>query len=145
MRDDTHQTPHPSQSLDRRDLLKGLVGAATLSALPQAVHAEAVKEPPVLAELVSSGKLPPLAERVSANPLVVKVEKVGRYGGSLRRGLRGSSDHNGILRMVGNQGLVRWNLAFTEVLPNVAEKWEVNADSTEFTFHLRKDMKWSDG
>ena len=55
MRDDTHQTPHPSQGLDRRDLLKGLVGAATLSALPQAVHAEAVKEPPALAELVSSG------------------------------------------------------------------------------------------
>jgi peptide/nickel transport system substrate-binding protein len=73
------------------------------------------------------------------------VEKVGRYGGSLRRGLRGSSDHNGILRMVGNQGLVRWNLAFTEVLPNVADKWEVNADSTEFTFYLRKGMKWSDG
>ena len=47
--------------------------------------------------------------------------------------------------MVGNQGLVRWNLAFTEVLPNVAESWEVNANSTEFTFHLRKGMKWSDG
>ena len=59
--------------------------------------------------------------------------------------LRGSADHNGILRMVGNQGLVRWNLAFTEVLPGVAEKWDVNATSTEFTFYLRKGMKWSDG
>ena len=63
----------------------------------------------------------------------------------MRRGLRGSADHNGILRMVGNQGLVRWNLAFTDVLPGVAERWEVNANATEFTFHLRKGMKWSDG
>ena len=47
--------------------------------------------------------------------------------GTIRRGLRGSQDHNGILRMVGNQGLVRWNLAFTEVLPCVAARWDVNA------------------
>jgi peptide/nickel transport system substrate-binding protein len=46
---------------------------------------------------------------------------------------------------VGNQGLVRWNMAFTEVLPCVASKWDVNANSTEFTFTLRPGMKWSDG
>jgi peptide/nickel transport system substrate-binding protein len=78
--------------------------------------------------MVSDKKLPPLAQRVSSTPLVVQAEKVGVYGGTLRRGLRGSSDHNGILRMVGNQGLVRWNMAFTEVLPCVAAKWEVNAN-----------------
>ena len=130
---------------DRRDVLKGLAGAAALTALPARALAQAAKEAPALAKLAADGKLPPLAERVSANPLVVKVEKVGRYGGALRRGLRGSADHNGILRMVGNQGLVRWNLAFTAVLPNVAERWEVNADATEFTFYLRNGMKWSDG
>ena len=144
MSNDT-QEPHQRHGLDRRDMLKGLAGAAALSALPRAALAETPKEAPALAKLAADGKLPALAGRLPANPLVVAVEKVGRYGGSLRRGLRGSSDHNGILRMVGNQGLVRWNLAFTEVLPNVADKWEVNADSTEFTFHLRKGMKWSDG
>lgn len=77
--------------------------------------------------------------------MVKPVEKVGVYGGSLRRGLRGSADHNGILRMVGNQGLVRWNSEFTEVLPNVAEKWEVSPDARVFTMTLRKGMKWSDG
>src|SRR5690606_29310509 len=66
-------------------------------------------------------------------------------GGALRRGLRGSADHNGILRMVGNQGLVRWNLAFTETLPGVAARWEINPTATEFIFHLRPGMKWSDG
>ena len=136
---------HPRPGLDRRHLLKGLAGAAAISAMPRVARAEAAKEAPALAKLVADGKLPALAERVSASPLVIKVEKVGRYGGALRRGLRGSADHNGILRMVGNQGLVRWNLSFTAVLPNVAERWEVNADATEFTFHLRPGMKWSDG
>jgi peptide/nickel transport system substrate-binding protein len=145
MSKDKQQGSHQRGGFDRRDLLKGLAGATALSAMPRAALAEAPKEAPALAKLAADGKLPPLAERIPANPLVVAVEKAGRYGGSLRRGLRGSSDHNGILRMVGNQGLVRWNLAFTEVLPNVADKWEVNADSTEFTFHLRKGMKWSDG
>ncbi|MET3910479.1 peptide/nickel transport system substrate-binding protein [Bradyrhizobium sp. S3.3.6] len=145
MSEDIQQrTPH-CRRLDRRSVLKGFAGATAISALPYAARAEGAREAPALAKLVVDGKLAPLADRIPANPMVVTVEKVGRYGGALRRGLRGSADHNGILRMVGNQGLVRWNLAFTEVLPNVAEKWEVNADSTEFTFHLRKGMKWSDG
>lgn len=134
-----------ARGVGRRDVLKGLAGAAALSAIPQGAMAQAAKEAPALAKMTADGKLPGLAERLPANPMVVAVEKVGRYGGALRRGLRGSSDHNGILRLVGNQGLVRWNLAFTEVLPNVADKWEVNADSSEFTFYLRKGMKWSDG
>lgn len=30
-------------------------------------------------------------------------------------------------------------------LPGLAEKWEVNSDATEFTFYLRKDVKFQDG
>ena len=107
--------------------------------------AQQSKESPALAKLAADGKLPALAKRLPSVPLVVQVDKLGAYGGALRRGLRGSADHNGILRLVGNQGLVRWNLAFTEVLPNVASKWEVNTNATEFTFTLRPGMKWSDG
>lgn len=29
--------------------------------------------------------------------------------------------------------------------PGVAEKWEVSTDGLKYTFHLRKDAKWSDG
>jgi len=32
-----------------------------------------------------------------------------------------------------------------EVLPWLAESWDVNEDSTEFTFHLRQDVTFSDG
>jgi peptide/nickel transport system substrate-binding protein len=138
-------TRPPVGRLDRRHILAGMAGAAALSLAGKASAQAARGEAPDLAKLAGEGKLPKLADRLPANPLVVTAEKVGKYGGSLRRGLRGSADHNGILRLVGNQGLVRWNLAFTEVLPNVAEKWEVNANSTEFTFHLRPGMKWSDG
>lgn len=31
------------------------------------------------------------------------------------------------------------------VLPGVAESWEISEDLTEYTFHLREDAKWSDG
>ena len=133
--------------LTRRQLMAGAGGLAATSLLPWSASAQtAAKEAPEFVQAVAEKKLPPLAERLPKIPLVVQpVERVGRYGGQIRRGLRGSADHNGILRMVGNQGLTRWNLEFTDVLPGVAHKWDVNAGNNEFTFHLRPGMKWSDG
>lgn len=132
-------------AVSRRAVIGGLAGSATVSLLPVSGFAQTLaKEAPALAKLVSEGKLPALADRLPLTPDVVKpFDKVGTYGGALRRGLRGSADHNGILRVVGNQSLVRWNVEFTEVVPNVAERWTANA--SEFTFTLRKGMKWSDG
>lgn len=111
-----------SHGVTRRTFIAGLGGVAALSLLGTSAQAAVGKEAPELAALVKDGKLPALADRLPKNPMVVTpFEKVGTYGGTLRRGLRGSSDHNGILRMVGNQSLVRWNMDFTEVLPNLAE------------------------
>jgi peptide/nickel transport system substrate-binding protein len=132
--------------LTRRQVMAGAGGLAAASVVPWSASAQQAKEAPELAQMVAEKKLPPLAERLPKIPLVVTpVERVGRYGGQIRRGLRGSADHNGILRMVGNQGLTRWNMEFTDVVPGVAHKWDVNAASTEFTFHLRPGMRWSDG
>jgi peptide/nickel transport system substrate-binding protein len=139
------------RGMTRRDVVTGFTGLAAASLYAgqpgQALgQARQFKESPDLTALVQQNRLPPVAQRLPENPLVVTpVERVGRYGGNMRRGLRGSQDHNGILRMVGNQGLTRWNLEFTDVLPGVAERWEVSQDASEFTFHLRKGMKWSDG
>lgn len=135
-----------SRGVTRRAVLAGMGGAVALSAVGFSARAATNGEAPQLAGLVKEGKLPPLADRLPQNPLVIKPhEKIGTYGGTLRRGLRGSSDHNGILRMVGNQGLVRWNMEFTAVESNLAERWEVNADATQFIFYLLKGAKWSDG
>ena len=108
--------------------------------------AQEFNEAPMLAEKVAAGELPPVEERLPAEPQVVTPhESVGNYGGVIRRGLRGSADHNGILRFVGPQGLTRWDPQFTEVVPNVAESWEISEDASEYTFRLREGMKWSDG
>ncbi|WP_432408005.1 peptide ABC transporter substrate-binding protein [Wukongibacter sp. M2B1] len=42
------------------------------------------------------------------------------------------------------EGLVRTNEKM-EQDPGAAESWETNEDKTVWTFHLRKDAKWSDG
>ena len=132
--------------IGRRTVLKGMAGAAAIALWSRGANAAEGKEAPELAKMVGDGKLPKLADRLPANPLVVETrEKIGSYGGLWRRGLSGSSDHNGILRCIGNMGLTRWDFDFTKVLPNVAESWDVSDDSTTFVFHLRKGMKWSDG
>jgi oligopeptide transport system substrate-binding protein len=42
------------------------------------------------------------------------------------------------------EGLTKLNTAL-ETVPGSAEKWEYNADATEVTFTLRKNLKYSDG
>ncbi len=42
------------------------------------------------------------------------------------------------------EGLVVYNTK-AEVIPGVAESWEVSDDGTVYTFHLRDDAKWSNG
>lgn len=43
-------------------------------------------------------------------------------------------------------GLVQWGPEEPlKVSPDLAEKWEVSADNTTYTFHLRRGVKWHDG
>ena len=129
--------------LNERNLL--LACAATL-ALGLPVPAFSAGQAPALEEAVAAGILPALADRLPDSPEVITpLEGTGTYGGTIRRFLGGSNDHNSILRFVMPQGLTRWNPEFSEVVPNVAESWDVSDDGSEFTFHLRKGMKWSDG
>jgi peptide/nickel transport system substrate-binding protein len=104
------------------------------------------KEAPQLAARVQSGDLPPVDERIPLDPVVVTpVERIGNYGGTWRSGLLGVSDRPWISRTMAYEPLLRWSEDLTEVVPNVAESWEVSDDGLEFTFHLHEGMKWSDG
>ncbi|MEC5398404.1 ABC transporter substrate-binding protein [Uliginosibacterium sp. H1] len=117
-------------------VLCGLLLAAT------PLGASAYNQAPALA----SAGLPPVDKRLPDKPEVIKpLQRVGSYGGTLRTAIRASGDHNAILRLVGNQGLVRWSMDFNDVVPNVAESFSLNHDASEYTFRLRKGMKWSDG
>ncbi|RIK55535.1 MAG: hypothetical protein DCC57_05245 [Chloroflexi bacterium] len=113
---------------------------------PAAAGDTSDKEAPMLAEMVAAGSLPPVEERLPANPMVVEVvESLGQYGGTWHSGLRGGQDNAWLTRILGYDYLVRWNVDWTDVIPNLAESFEVNDDATEYTFRLREGTKWSDG
>ena len=120
------------------------LGLALVAAGP-AVAQSSFNEAPSLAALVASGELPPVEERLPAEPLVQEVtESIGTYGGTLRRGFLGPSDHNNYTRVV-YDALVRHAPDGGEVIPHIAKGWESNDDFTQWTVFLRDGMKWSDG
>ena len=95
-------------------------------------------ESPMLAKLVQEGKLPPVAERLPDEPLVVKVEEsIGQYGGTWRRW----NDHP---RIFAWEPLIKVDIDGS-LHPNLATSVDISPDMKTFTFHLRKGVKWSDG
>lgn len=95
--------------------------------------------------MVAAGELPVLEERLPVNPKVLEpLESIGQYGGTMRHPLLGSWSSR-LYSFMGNENLVIWTPQWDDIVPNVAQSWEVNEDSSEFIFHLREGMKWSDG
>jgi oligopeptide transport system substrate-binding protein len=43
------------------------------------------------------------------------------------------------------QGLVEYDPKTLAAIPALAERWDINDDSSEFVFHLRQNAKWSNG
>jgi peptide/nickel transport system substrate-binding protein len=104
------------------------------------------QQAPLLDALVGSGALPPVEERLPAEPFVeTMVDGIGTYGGTLRTTILAGGDHYNITRLVANETLVRWTPDWTEVVPSIAREVEASEDATTFTFHLREGMRWSDG
>ena len=100
---------------------------------------------PMLDAAVSSGALPPVDDRLPSEPLVQDVtDGIGTYGGTLRRGFLGPSDHNNYTRVV-YDALVRHAPDGGQVIPHVAKGWSSNDDFSQWTINLREGMKWSDG
>jgi peptide/nickel transport system substrate-binding protein len=104
------------------------------------------KEAPMLAEMVANGELPPLEERLPAEPLVVEpVESIGQYGGTWRRAFRGIADFHAFGRTVYDP-ILRWPRDPNDpIQPGLAKEWSFNEDGTELTLVLREGLKWSDG
>lgn len=120
-------------------------GASALVPTPALAQASKYKDAPMLADLVKAGKLPPVAQRLPEDPLVVETfESIGQYGGVWRRGFLGPGDFNNYHRIV-YDALVRYSPDGTKVEPKLASSVEPSQDFSTWTVKLRKGAKWSDG
>ncbi len=118
--------------------------------------ADSAKESPMLAERVAAGELPPLEERIPKEPFVVGPGVIvaeadlpdwtpGLYGGILHMA-HGDADWNpDIFIMLNEHLLMAPGIGVDGIRPNILKAFEVNEDNTQFTFHLREGLKWSDG
>ena len=103
-------------------------------------------ETPSLEPLVKEGKLPPVAERVPAEPYISRLEEsgreIGRHGGTLNTLMARSKDVR-LMVVYGYARLVKFNRKL-ELEPDLLKKIDVE-EGRIFTFHLRRGHKWSDG
>lgn len=97
-------------------------------------------------QILGNAELPPLAERLPKEPLVVApYEKVGSYGGVLAGLSKGTESGTSDLLSVRHVNFARYADDLQTVVPNVAKAWQWNDDYTELTITLREGHKWSDG
>jgi peptide/nickel transport system substrate-binding protein len=106
-----------------------------------------LNEAPQFAALVKAGKLPPVAERVGQDPLVIKpLREIGKYGGTWRAGFTGPADFwNGFRCCSGPDHLMFWDYTGDKVMPNLARGLEMQDGGRAWLLQLRRGMKWSDG
>ena len=135
------------QSWSRRRFLQ-VSGAMGFTVAAGARGGLAVAQTPAVPAEISESPflegqdLPPVAERIGEQPLVLDpIDGVGTYGGTWRTALIGGQDTAWLERTVNYDNLVTWAVDWSEVLPDIATAYEVSDDGTAFTFHLRKGMK----
>ncbi|MFL5216637.1 MAG: ABC transporter substrate-binding protein [Microvirga sp.] len=123
-----------------------LAAAAALLLAGLPALAQSYVETPLFAERVGKGELPPIAQRLPKEPMVVdlaaKGRSVGRPGGEVTSLVARGRD----IRYMSVQSYARL-VGYTEKLalePDILAKLENDNDQT-FTFRLRDGHRWSDG
>lgn len=102
-------------------------------------------EAPLLESRTAAGNLPPVAQRLPRDPLViVPPEQIGPYGGTWNMFGTGPADI-GVLASLSYETLVRWDPLLQNFHPNLAVDWSIEDGGRVFTFHLRTGVRWSDG
>lgn len=105
-------------------------------------RAEAVVETPIFADAVATRQLPPIEQRLPANPSVVHLGDPGIHGGAIDLLMVSDVDTRQMV-VYGYARLVGYNRAY-EIVPDILEAFEVE-EGRIFTFHLRSGHRWSDG
>lgn len=122
---------------------------------PGAVHSvgewtgprnQSFKEAPDVARQVQEGALPPVAERLPVDPLVISPpDQCGPYGGTWQRFGLSVPDIGIVEARLFYECLTRFDPLGRKILPNLAKHWEVSDDGCQFTYYLRRGVRWSDG
>lgn len=98
------------------------------------------------AQITGNPELPPVAERLPQEPLViVPYEAIGLYGGQLDALSNATEAGTSDFLSTRHVNLIRYGADYVTIEPNVAKGWTWNDDFTELTFQLRTGHKWSDG
>jgi peptide/nickel transport system substrate-binding protein len=138
----------------------GATDIYTFGALPE------YKEPAWVTEnFVSTGKLPPVAERLPREPMVYRTADMkdgpGVYGDTLRHVIGGRPEgwnwiagqnqgwggvEYGMWECLTRTGpLFRVRAEEVAPMPNLAKSWEWSEDGHQLTMQLVEGVKWSDG
>ena len=142
--DDGREVEAPSRGREKRE---AVVTSAPLEIDPAILRDRAFSEAPMLAERVGRGELPPVAQRLPENPLViVPVEEIGTYGGMLRRTLTGDIVQTPGPSKTLNENLMGFERPFPNgIQHNLAEEFAYADSGRVAVFKIRKGVKWSDG
>jgi peptide/nickel transport system substrate-binding protein len=137
--------------------------APEATAAPAATTAPAEKpaagkyqEAPMWADMVKAGTLPPVDQRLPTEPFVVGPGvlqseknvpdwKPGKYGGTLHSAHAVANWNPDVFVMMNEPVLKAPDLTVQGVKGNVVQDFKVSSDNKEFTFMMRKGLKWSDG
>lgn len=105
------------------------------------------QETPYLEAEVSAGRLPPVTQRVPAQPSVVDMQaadkRPGRHGGQLDIVMGAPKDIR-MMTVYGYARLVAYNENL-ELVPDLLAAIDEDDGQRVFTLHLRQGHKWSDG
>src|SRR5438132_127438 len=136
--------PKPAAKTDLGQLVGKLEGATIVT--DPAAMPKAFKEAPMLAQLVQSGQLPPVDQRLPQEPMVLKpAHEIGRYGGTWRRAFTGPADGENVNRIMATDKMLHVDFTGIKIVPSVAKDWKLEDGGRTTTLFLRKGLKWSDG
>ena len=124
-----------------------LAALALVLTVPVNAGQPAMQETPNLADAVAEGTLPPVAERIPREPLIVDPVARGRvpgiHGGRLRTFVSRSKDVR-YISVWSYTRLVGYDETYA-LVPDILRDVEVSNEGRSVTLHLRAGHRWSDG